>query len=191
MKVLRRRIWPWPIIEGVMTQWMVEEDLNLSIEEARQSLREAAGDAFVSDTIFEMSEGSSMECVTHAIDELDAVNELLENNMAILFHYTASMLDKVGSGPDVFLCSKRRAPFNIGYMTDVLKQLRRHSKYKGQTIVAVDHDGNAIAMRNGDVRILSKDVGIEIESFKTSGIPSKDQLPFRIRQKIDKAFEER
>ena len=50
----------------------------------------------------------------------------------------------------------RYAPFSVEYVTDVLRQLRRHSKYKGQTIFAVEQDGNAIAMRDGDVISLGK-----------------------------------
>ena len=170
-----------------MTQSVREQDLKVPIGQAQQSLKEAAGDAFVSSTILdlEMSEDSNIECTIQAVDELDSVNEFLETNMAILFHHTVQMLDKVGPGPDVFVVARRRAPFSVEYVTDVLRQLRRHSKYKGQTIFAVEQDGNAIAMRDGDVISLGKYVGKAIESMITT------QILYQFSDKIEKAFKEK
>jgi len=185
MRVLRIRGWPFPTAEGAMTSILREQDLKVPIEQAQQSLKEAAGDAFASSTIFEMSEDSNIDCINQAVDELDSVNEFLETNMAILFHYTAQMLDKVGPGPDVFVVARRRAPLALEYVTDVLRQLKRHSKYKGQTIFAVEQDGNAIAMRDGDVISLGKYVGKAIESMITT------QILYQFSDKIEKAFKEK
>lgn len=146
MRVLRTSGYHNPSMPA-MTIVVRDCDITDTLESVR--VQSMTPGLFVVHEIFSMEEADIGVATKRAAELMTEEVVQRERDMAMLYHYDASMLLQVKAGG--VLMATRPAPMSSGDIGYVFEQLVNHPNYNAQLVMAISDDGLAVQLRDGEV----------------------------------------